>query len=72
MVPSKKAISNRTNKMSDAQFNNTVVEQVKTREEQLAEQLAKALAIIRQKDLEILELKSRLDKEDNVINGYFS
>lgn len=58
--------------MSDAQFNNTVVEQVKTREEQLAEQLAKALAIIRQKDLEILELKDRLNKEDNVINGYFS
>ena len=72
MVPSKKAISNRTNKMSDAQFNNTVVEQVKTREEQLMIQLKEAHAIIRQKDLEILELKSRLDKEDNVINGYFS
>jgi hypothetical protein len=58
--------------MSDAQFNNTAVEQAKMREEQLAEQLAKALAIIRQKDLEILELNDRLNKEDNVINGYFS
>ena len=58
--------------MSDAQFNNTVVEQVKTREEQLMIQLKEALATIKKKDLEILELKSRLDKEDNVVYGYFS
>lgn len=58
--------------MPDTQINNTAVEQAKMREEQLTEQLAKALAIIRQKDLEILELKDRLNKEDNVINGYFS
>ena len=58
--------------MPNTQINNTAVEQAKMREEQLTEQLAKALAIIRQKDLEILELKDRLNKEDNVINGYFS
>ena len=58
--------------MCDTQDNNIVVDQAKTREEQLMIQLKEAHAIIRQKDLEILELKSRLDKEDNVINGYFS
>jgi len=58
--------------MCDTQDNNIVVDQAKTREEQLMIQLAEALATIKKKDLEILELKSRLDKEDNVVYGYFS
>jgi hypothetical protein len=58
--------------MCDTQDNNIVVDQAKTREEQLMIQLKEALATIKKKDLEILELKSRLDNEDNVVYGYFS
>jgi len=58
--------------MCDTQDNNIVVDQAKTREEQLMIQLKEALATIKKKDLEILELKSRLNKEDNVVYGYFS
>ena len=58
--------------MCDTQDNNIVVDQAKTREEQLMIQLKEALATIKKKDIEILELKSRLNKEDNVVYGYFS
>jgi len=34
--------------------------------------LAEALAMIKLKDIEIKDLKSRIDKKDNVINGYYS
>lgn len=36
------------------------------------QKLAEALATIKQKDIEIADLKSKLDKTDNVIKGYFS
>jgi hypothetical protein len=34
--------------------------------------LAEALAMIKLKDIEIADLKDKLDKTDNVIKGYFS
>jgi hypothetical protein len=40
----------------------------KTTEQQLAE----ALATIKEKELEIADLRSKLNKEENVILGYFS
>jgi hypothetical protein len=58
--------------MSDKEHIKTVVDQPKTREEELAEQLAEAHAIIRQKNLEILELKSRLNQEHNLGYGFFT
>jgi hypothetical protein len=36
------------------------------------QQLAEALASLKEKELEILELKSKLSKQDNVINSYFT
>jgi len=36
------------------------------------QQLAEALASLKEKELEILDLKSKLNKQDNVVNSYFT
>ena len=36
------------------------------------QQLAEALASLKEKELEILDLKSKLSKQDNVVNSYFT